>query len=195
MATVRPRQNVVNINPNKKVNLPPVGSPGIYAAPSGNEYGYTPLTGPDAPLNYAQEPAPVDNGPSAPGGSAAYDPTTDPVYAAYIANLDLSLAQQQGDTERRRAALLGQQDKSLYDTAQAGEMSREGISGGYESRGLFNSGGRLRDISRQQANQGTQESRIRQSTSTGIGDLEYALAQAQAQTQLKKQNASQGIFQ
>lgn len=129
------------------------------------------------------------------GGGGAYDPTSDPTYQAYIANLDLQLAQQQSNTERQRAALLGQQDNSLQDSATAGNLSRDNISGNYESRGLFNSGGRLRDISQQQADQGVRESRIRQGTSTGISDLENALAQAQAHAQLLKQSASQGVYQ
>lgn len=152
------------------------------------------------PLSYMPQEAPVEEPvyeePSygGGGGGGGYNYASDPVYQAYIANLDLDLAQRQSDTERRRAQLLGQQDQALYDSAKSGEQSRENISGNYESRGLFNSGGRLRDISRQQADQGTREGRIRQGTATGISDLEYALAQAQAQGQLRRQQASLGIF-
>ncbi len=184
------------------------GTGGIFA-PSTAQFGlpgagvdtsYMPAGTAPAPGEYGGDPTPVDpggsySGGSSGGGGAAYDPTTDPTYQAYISNLDLQLAQQQQNTERQRAQLLGNQDQQLYDTAQAGDQSRTGISGNYESRGLFNSGGRLRDIAQQQADQGTRESRIRQGTATGISDLENALAQAQAHATLLKQGASQGVFQ
>ncbi len=166
----------------------PTGYPGADPYVPGQ---YTPSQIPDQ-----TDAAPVDNsGGGSGGGGGTYDPTTDPTYAAYIANLDLQLAQQQSNTERQRQALLGQQDQNLYDSGVAGDQSRQNISGNYESRGLFNSGGRLRDISQQQADQGVREGRIRQGTTTGISDLENALAQAQAHTQLLKQNASLGVFQ
>ncbi len=180
----------ITVNPNQTINSVPVGAPGVYTDPSGAQAGYTPI---DPTVTDSETPITSGSGGGG-GGGGVYDPSTDPVYAAYIANLDLNLAQQQQNTERGRAQLLAQQDQGLYDTGQAGDLSRQNISGNYESRGLFNSGGRLRDISQQEAQQGTRESRIRQGTTTGISDLENALAQAQAHTQLLKQNAAQGVF-
>lgn len=143
---------------------------------------------------YVEDPQPVYNGGGGGAPSGGYDYTQDPVYSAYIAQLDLDQAQRQQDTARRREYLMADQTKLLDQTAQSGEQQREGISGGFESRGLFNSGGRLRDISRQQANQATREGSIRESTGRGIAEMEAQLANSLAQAQLKRQNAQMGQY-
>lgn len=135
------------------------------------------------------------NGPGSSEAAAPYNPDTDPVYQAYIASLDLSMAQRQADTTRRKEYLQADQNRLIDETGQAGEISREGISGNYESRGLFNSGGRLRDIARQQANQNSRENNIREGTTRQTSDLEIQLANALAQSQLSRQNARLGVFQ
>lgn len=129
------------------------------------------------------------------GGGAVYDYTTDPTYAAYVAALDLDQAQRQATTSRQRDYLMSDQTRLLDQTAQQGEQSREGISGGYESRGLFNSGGRLRDISRQQSNQASREGSIRENATRGVAELEAQMANYLAQAQLKRQSAQLGSFQ
>lgn len=134
------------------------------------------------------------SGPEETPAALPYNPDTDPVYAAYIAQLDLSQQQRQAETARRKEYLMADQDRMIEETGRAGEQTREGISGNYESRGLFNSGGRLRDISRQQGNQNSRENQIRTNAQRGASDLEVELANNLAQAQLKRQSARLGIF-
>lgn len=171
------------------------------------EVGYSPIlyntnTGyaPSGPTEQAYLEAAADDGSGdytgggGGGGALPYDYTTDPVYAAYVAQLDLDQAQRQAETARRREYLMADQTRMLDETAREGEQGREGISGAYESRGLFNSGARLRDISRQQANQASREGNIREGVTRGVSDLETTLANYLAQSQLKRQQAQLGVF-
>lgn len=141
-----------------------------------------------------EPPAPIDTGGGGGGGSAAYDYTTDPVYAAYVAALDLDQTQRQQDTARRRDYLMADQTRLLDQTGQQGEQTRETISGAAESRGLFNSGARLRDLARQRSNQASREGQIREGTTRQSAELESQLAQYLAQQQLQRQRAQLGQF-
>lgn len=156
--------------------------------------GYSPAGPTQSAYDASLDPAPVGGGGGGSGGVAPYDPTTDPTYQAYIANLDLNQAQQQADTSRRIAQLQGNQTQQLADSARAGQQSQTGISNSYEGRGLYNSGARLNDLSIQQANQGARENSIKTGTANSISDLETTLANAVAQMALRRQSAAQGVF-
>jgi hypothetical protein len=79
-----------------------------------------------------------------------YDVNADPSYQAFVAALD-----QMGETYRSQAAQKqAEYDRQLQDLlpriAEQGVEQRKNISGAAESRGMFRSGERLRDIGLQQ---------------------------------------------
>lgn len=179
------------------------------AGPQGIPYGVlspnATVTNPDQvnlglPAQYgtnqpAATPDTTGGGGGGGGSGGGYDPSSDPTYQAYIANLDLTQQQQQADTARKIGDLQAAQTMNLGNIATAGQASQRNINGGYEGRGLYNSGARLNDLSIQSANQASQENQVKQGTATGISDLEAALANAVAQMSLKRQSAGQGVFQ
>lgn len=92
---------------------------------------------------------------------------------------DAVTAQAQVDALNRRAGL------TRGDVLESGKQAREGIAGGFEARGLYRSGARLRDQSRQQADEGRALADIELTLAENVGGLVGGLAQRQAERQRK----------
>jgi len=78
----------------------------------------------------------------------------DPAYLAFLRALGVEDAEDAADTQARTDALGRQLSMRLPEVAEAGEDSRSAISGSFESRGLFASGGREVALARQRADEG-----------------------------------------
>ena len=143
----------------------------------------------------APSTATYEGGTSYGAGTSGYDYSTDPTYQAYINALDLEAAQRQAMTQQRRAYLEADRDTMLGETARDAEQSRTNVSGNYEDRGLFLSGAHEGDLARNRQNELSRVGRIQTEAGRGISDLEAALAQALASINLRKQQASLGIYE
>ncbi|MEX0666461.1 MAG: hypothetical protein WD598_17035 [Acidimicrobiia bacterium] len=147
----------------------------------------------------APAPAPTYSGGGGSGGGGgtggAYDYSTDATYQAYVRALDLDEAQRRAETTQRRAYINADRDRMLGETALAGTQQREDIGGAFEDRGLYLSGGRLRDQARSSANQLMREGRLRSDAAQGLSSLDAELARAIARIQLQRQAAQYGVFQ
>ena len=161
------------------------------AALARNAQNASPAPAPSYGVNYGSGGGGGGGGGGYAGG---YTPETDPTYQAYIKGLDLTAAQQMREAQQRKQYLKADEGTLLDETAREGELSREGIAGSFEDRGLFLSGGHEQDQARQRANQLTREGRIKTDTARGVSDTDLALAQALAAINLKKQQALFGIY-
>lgn len=121
-----------------------------------------------------------------------------PAYLAYLRSLgvtdanDAAGTQTGVDTVQRRTATM------LPRIAEQGAISREGISGNYESRGLYRSGQHEVSLARQRAGEGQQVGDLQSGGADQIALLQATLVQQRAarQRQLVEQalNAANGLY-
>jgi hypothetical protein len=158
--------------------------------PIAQQVGFEPQLQIESPSQqqYYEEPAPVqyqqfaDEGP---GEAAApprppYDVNQDPSYLAFIAALD----QQGTQAGAQRLARLSDADtqRTVYQPriAEAGVEQRRRIGGSYETRGMFRSGARLRDVALQQRGEAQQQSDLERGVARSKTDAQLAYDQALA---------------
>lgn len=124
------------------------------------------------PATYSYDPGPsggyVVSGPA----PAPYDPYSDPAYLAFLAALDQQQSTYSADLLARQGEVDRQLNEALPRIAQAGTESRRRISSGFESRGTFRSGERLRNIALQQQGEAQQ-----------VGDTQSAAARQKSALQ------------
>jgi hypothetical protein len=88
------------------------------------------------------------------GGGApavpAYDPATDPAFQALLAQLNLKETMLRQQSQQKLDELGKQSRIAVPRIQEQGIEQRRGINYGHESRGLYRSGARLRDLSLQQ---------------------------------------------
>jgi len=99
-----------------------------------------------------------------------------PDWQAFNAELDRAMAFQRSDADRRKGLVSADRDRLLSELEPRGELEREGIQGGYESRGLFGGGAMAQAEARQRANQGRRAASISSDAAARSSDIEGDLA-------------------
>ena len=120
---------------------------------------------------------PVDYGPMydtgpAPAAAPPYDPAQDPAFQQLLAQLGIQ--ETAARTQATRLTALAQEDAAIARPriTEQGIEARRGIDTGYEGRGLFRSGARLRSLAIQRRGEGER-----------AGDLERTLSRRVAGVQ------------
>lgn len=153
------------------VPMPYGGGGGGYSAPS-HGGGYSPYLPPVAP--------------SAPAPTLADSPT----YQAFLRSLGLEESQSRTSTQDRVDALNRELNRSIPEIQQAGDYTRQGISGNLESRGLFRSGELEQALARQRGAEGQQISTMQGSTADQVGILQNDLARRIADIERRRSDAT-----
>lgn len=116
-----------------------------------------------------------------PGGATYYeDPgpvvtqslSSSPQWLEIDRQSDREIGQAKSDLKRRRAIINAERDRLLANLVPWGEQSREGIMGGFETRGLYGSGGMERDVARQRADEARRAAGFRSSAASQLSDAE-----------------------
>lgn len=100
----------------------------------------------------------------------------DPGWLEFSRQTDLSIARQNADLARRRGLIESDRDRVLGELEPQGEQQREGIMGGFESRGLYGAGAMERDVARQRAAQAQRSAAIQAGAAGQISDIEADIA-------------------
>jgi hypothetical protein len=114
-----------------------------------------------------------------------------PAYLAYLRTLGVEDATDQANTQTSVDAAQRRQAMLAPRIAQSGEYAREGISGGYESRGLFRSGQHEVGLARQRQAEGQQLGDLTSATTDQVTALKAALAAQMAAR--RRAMAEQGL--
>lgn len=130
-------------------------------------------------------PPPV---PSGPPPTLADSPT----YQAFLRSLGLEESQANTSTQDRIDALRRDFNRNWAEIGQAGDYTRQGISGNLESRGLYQSGELEQALAHQRAAEDQQVSNLRGSADDQINLLGNDLARRIADINLRKANATLG---
>lgn len=104
----------------------------------------------------------------------------DPGFNAYVRTLGLGDSLDESDSLAQIDAISRMVQRTLPRIAQAGGYEREGISGGYEDRGLLRSGMHETAIARQRASEGQRIGDVQQGASDDVLSLLRALARRRA---------------
>lgn len=112
---------------------------------------------------------------------------TDPSILAFLRAAGYAGEAATADVARRRNDIENALGLSIADLDARGEQARRGISGNFESRGVFKSGAHLRDQAEQEATQGRQAGALEQQAASQIGNLTSSLTQQIAQNQQRAQ--------
>lgn len=99
-----------------------------------------------------------DFGPPAPAPNTL---VTDPAYQAFQRTSGLGLETAAQNVARKRLAIDTALGQNIADTEHAGEQQRKGISGGFESRGVFRSGAHRLGLDEQERQQAVTTSTAR----------------------------------
>lgn len=145
---------------------------------------------PPAPMRVA--PAPQSTGPSytsvdapvAPAvGTAAGPLGQNPAYLAFLRALGAEESDLRGVTEDRVSMIQRELDRQLPQLLTQGEEARRGISGNFETRGLYRSGEHEDALGRQRAAEGQGISALQGSAADQIGATENDLLRRLAEIQ------------
>lgn len=104
----------------------------------------------------------------------------DPAYLQFIRTSDLGLETVAENVRRRNIALNSALGLDVGRVQNQGTVSRENISSGHESRGMFRSGRRQRDIERQRSGEGDQLAGLRATATEQMAQGHEQLAGALA---------------
>lgn len=124
-----------------------------------------------------------------PAANPARSLAEDPAYLAFLRAIgaedteDVEQTNLSADRLRRQAAL------RLPEIAEAGQISREGVSAGFEDRGLYRSGQHEVALARQRAAEARQVGAVQSGVTEGTSDLEARLARQRAARTRRKAEA------
>lgn len=165
---------------------------GIFGGGSGF-LGGGPQTMQGVPDYNAPEFQPQDSGGGGGGGGSSrpfYDPNTDPAFQALLSSLGLQETQARTAAGGRMADIQAQLGLTIPRIMEQGVESRRGINQGFENRGFYRSGERLRTVGVQQSGEAQrvaatnltaaqQQAEIQRALDAQIGALATQRAQAQ----------------
>lgn len=120
---------------------------------------------------------------------------SDSQYLAALRRANMDEAEGSADVRTRQGRVRRNLGLALPEMARQGEFERQGISGGYESRGLFRSGMRQDAIARQRYDQARREALTRTAAYDELGDLETSLARLSARSFANRTDAAYGAQQ
>lgn len=112
-----------------------------------------------------------------------------PDWAAFNAELDRAMAFSRADADRRKGIVSSDRDRLLSELEPRGELEREGIQGGYESRGLFGGGAMAQAIARQRSNQERRAGSISADAAARASDIEAELGRQLLETEQRRVQA------
>lgn len=141
------------------------------------------------PITPGAAPAPAPANPS-PTPQPAVSLATDPAYLAFLRALGVEDSEDAASTQTGVDRINRTLAARLPEVTEAGDYAREGISGSFESRGLFRSGSHEVALARQRAAEGRTISDLESTTADSTADLTTALARRRAERERRKAEAT-----
>lgn len=126
------------------------------------------------------------------------NPAMHPAYLAFLRALGLQNATDAVDAQAAIDRLNARAGLSREEIIDQGGIQREGIQGGYEARGLWRSGAKLRDLNRQRASEGRAlggvELNVADQSAQLISELARRRAAGERQTAEKAYDVTADLF-
>lgn len=115
----------------------------------------------------------------------------DPAYLAFLRSIGIEKAELNQSAEDRIGVINREITRRLSDILRGGEYAREGISGNYESRGVYRSGKHEQSLARQRADEGAQAASLQGAGADQVFLIRQELARRLAAAE--RQGAEAGL--